>query len=528
MHKLRIRIFSCTSLLLVAVLAVYSCTGTTSQIREAGKSYQLVILHTNDHHGTILPTGGAAGLAERASFIKEVRAQEGNVLLLDAGDINTGTALSNMFKAEIDIEAYNRIGYDALALGNHEFDNDLTTLEAQMAKASFPWISANIHRANGSLLAPAYIVKNYEGFRVGVFGLTTRRTLQIASPDKSLVFLDEIETAKTMVETLRNREKCDIVIALVHLGLAAESEGHTSSRDLSQAVDGIDLVIDGHSHSFLEEPLMAGGTPIVSASEWGKYVGHGKMEIVDGRIVDFTWKPVQINSKDSTTFAPDPEITAMIAPYKEKADAVLKEVVAHTQDLFEFGDRLSRKKEIALGNMVNDATIWYVEEVMKQKVDFSFTNGGNIRTELPKGPITREQISTVLPFDNWIYLTTMKGDQVIRLFQFIATIPQGAGGWAQVSSGVRYTIDYTGSDGKGVLKDLRIGGKPVDPQALYTFATNDYLMAGGDGYTVLADNVSSWNTSTTLRDIVIAYAAAKKILVPLVDGRIKILGGLPL
>lgn len=510
----------------VATLSIVSCAGVPPVAREAGKAYELVILHTNDHHGAILPVNGAAGLAERATFIKETRAANGNVLLLDAGDINTGTALSNAFKAEIDIKAYNLMGYDAVTLGNHEFDRDGATLDRQRSLATFPWISANIQKAGGKLLAPPYVVQNFEGFRIGIFGLTTRRTVQIASPDKSLVFLDEIETARTTVAILRDAEKCDIVIAVVHMGLASEAEGHVSSRDLAREVRGIDLVIDGHSHSFLEEPVMVEGTPVVSAAEWGKYVGRGSMEIVDGKVRSFAWKPVKINDKENKTYAPDPEVAAIIAPYKEKADVILKEVVANAQERFEFGDRLSRKKEIALGNMVNDATVWYVENALRKKIDFAFTNGGNIRTELPKGPITREQIATVLPFDNWMYLTTMKGEGVIRLFQFIAAIPQGAGGWAQVSGAVRYTIDYAGADGKGVLKDLRIAGKSVDPAALYTFATNDYLMAGGDGYAVLADNVSSWNTSTTLRDIVIAYAAEKKTLVPATDGRITVVGGL--
>lgn len=519
-------LFRLAALAAAAALAFSSCAGVPEVKREAGKSYFLTVLHTNDSHGTVLPNGGAAGLAERATFIKQVRAGTPNVLVVDAGDINTGSALSNMFKAEIDIKAYNMMGYEAVALGNHEFDKDLATLEAQMAQSEFPWLSANVKKADGSYLAKPYIVKDYEGFRVGVFGITTLRTLEIASPDKSLAFIDEIAAGKEMVETLRTKEKCDVVIALTHLGLVKEAEGQVTSKDFAAAVAGIDLVVDGHSHSLLKAPEYAGSTPIVQANEWGKYVGDGTFEIVDGKVKSFAWIPVQINTKDNQSFKGDAEVAAMIAPYKEKADAVLKEVVAKTSDKFEFGDRLSRKKEIALGNMVNDAAMWYVTSVMGKKADFAFTNGGNIRTELPKGDITREQITTVLPFDNWIYLTTMKGSSVIKLFEFIASIPQGAGAWAQVSAEARYTIDYSGPDGKGVLKDLTIGGKAVDPNGTYTFVTNDYLMGGGDGYKVLADNVAAYNTSTTLRDVVIAYAAEKKTLVPATDGRITVIGGM--
>ena len=248
---------------------------------EDGKTYELTVLHTNDHHGTILPNDGQGGLAERATFIKSVRAKGGNLLVLDAGDINTGTALANMFKAEVDINAYNMIGYDAVALGNHEFDTDLPTLERQIVQAKFPWLSANIKRPNGEYLDKAYIIKDFEGFRVGIFGLTTLRTLKIASPDKSLVFEDEIVAARRMVDILRNRERSDLVILVGHLGLVEEETGQITSVKLAQAVKGIDLIIDGHSHTFLDKPQYAGTTPIVSANEWGKYVGW-KVQIVNG------------------------------------------------------------------------------------------------------------------------------------------------------------------------------------------------------------------------------------------------------
>ncbi|HKL86183.1 MAG TPA: metallophosphoesterase, partial [Treponemataceae bacterium] len=187
-----------TTLVLILAAAVFfavSCAGIPAPKRDAGKTYSLTVLHTNDHHGTIMPNGGEAGLAERATYVKGMRAKTENVLLLDAGDINTGTALSNMFKGEIDIKAYNMMKYDAVAFGNHEFDNDLALIEKQIALADFPFLSANITRKNGKYLDQAYIIKDFDGFRVGVFGLTTKRTLVIASPDKSLTFADEIETA---------------------------------------------------------------------------------------------------------------------------------------------------------------------------------------------------------------------------------------------------------------------------------------------------------------------------------------------
>lgn len=512
--------------LAAALLFASSCVGTPAPKRESGKAYSLVVLHTNDHHGAILPSGGVGGLAERATFINQVRAKNENVLLLDAGDINTGSALSNMFKGEVDIKAYNMMKYDAVAFGNHEFDNDLALVQTQMALAEFPFLSANITTKDGKYLDQAYIIKDYEGFRVGIFGLTTLRTLVIASPDKSLTFSDEIAAAKAMVTELREKKKCDIVILASHLGFTEEVAGQITSKKLAAEVSGIDLIVDGHSHTKLTEAAYVGTTPIVSANEHGKFVGEGHFEIVDGKITSFVWQPVAINTKDVQTFAPDPAVAAMIAPYKEKADLTLKEVVAETSEKFEFGDRLSRKIELPLGNMVNDGAMWYFTNVVNQKPDFAFTNGGNIRTELPAGKITREQITNVLPFENIIYITTMKGKEIIALFEFIASIPQGAGAFAQVSKEVRYTIDYSAGPKAGVLKDLTIKGQKVDPNKEYSFITNDYLMGGGDGYAILANNIGSYNTSTTLRDVVIAYAAEKGILTPETDGRITIIGGM--
>ncbi|GHU03870.1 5'-nucleotidase [Spirochaetia bacterium] len=521
-------LFGALTAALVSLALIAGCV--TAPKREAGKAYELVLLHTNDHHGAVLPNNGRGGLAERATFIKQVRAENPQVLLVDAGDMNTGPALSNMFYAEPDFLSYNLMGYDAGTFGNHEFDKSFDTLKTQLAEAAFPLISSNIKTANGKYLgAGQYLVKDYPGFRVGLLAVTTLRTQIIASPDKSLVFINEIEAAKAAVDVLRNKEKADIIIAITHIGDVKEGDDHVISPELAEAVPGIDIIVDGHSHTdfvtkYDGKPWVVGNTYIVSANEWGKYVGQGKLTVVDGKLVSFDWSPIEINTAEAQTFAPDAEVTALLAPYIEKANASLKEVVGEAAGEFVFGNRLTRYEETAIGNMITDANVWYFKTVYNQNIDFAFHNGGNIRTGLPKGPLTQEQILTVLPFENYLYIASLKGSDVLELFNFIGTLPQGNGGFPQFSQEVRYTIDKTA--GAGLVKDLTIGGVPVDPNKTYRFCTNDYLLGGGDGYTALTKSVEPFNTSLLLSYVVIEYIRAQGgVITPATDGRLTVSGG---
>jgi 5'-nucleotidase/UDP-sugar diphosphatase len=509
--------------LLVAVSSLFARPVSEADRRVPGKVYELVLLHTNDHHGSVLPNGGRGGLAERASFIRSIRAANANVLLVDAGDMNTGPALSNMFAAEPDFLAYNLMGYDLGTFGNHEFDGDMAKLNKQLAAVKYPFVSSNIKTADGEFLGGhQYLIREYEGFRVGIFGITTLRTLVTASPDKSLVFIPEIKAALDAVDILRNQEKVDIVIGVTHIGDVQELDDHVTSPVLAAQVPGIDIIVDGHSHSFFEKPKKVGNTYIVSANEWGKYVGAGKLSIKDGRLAGFDWQPVEINNKDSQTYAPDPAVAALLAPYIEKAEASLKEVVGEAADTFVFGNRLTRYGETALGNMITDANVWYFNKVSNQNIDFAFHNGGNMRADLPQGPLTREQILTVLPFENYLFIVSLKGSQIIELFDYIATVPQGNGGFPQFSKEVRYTLDVPNKQ----ITDLTINGAPVDPDRTYRFCTNDYLLGGGDGYTTLTKSENPFNTSLLLSYVVIEYIHAQNgVITPATDGRMNVVGG---
>ena len=197
----------------------------------------------------------------------------------------------------------------------------------------------------------------------------------------------------------------------------------------------------------------------------------------------------------------------------------------NTASEFEFGNKLPRYGETALGNLLCDATVGYVTTTGVY-VDFAIQNGGTIRSRLPAGVVTKGDILTMLPFENYIYVLSLKGEDVIELFEYIGTVKQGAGGFPQFSKEVSYTLKYD-QQGNGKVTDLLIDGQPIVPSAIYSIATNDYLAGGGDGYEVFKKCIDSYNTSMLLSEAVVEYAKTlPQPVQPSKDGRIKVVGGI--
>jgi 5'-nucleotidase / UDP-sugar diphosphatase len=534
---------------LAALALLLSCAGVAGKPAAAQDEAQaageprnatIVVLHTNDHHGHPLkffefPGDGQGGLPARATFVRQVRAENENVLVLDAGDINTGRPESMFFDAEADIKGYSSIGYDAVTLGNHEFDKPRAVLRKQMADAAFPFLSANIKYESGAYFATPWIIKRFGAVSVGIFGLTTSEMTAIAGDVdtlKGLVIEDEVVAARKMVDVLRGREKVDVVIALVHMGsYATRAEG---SRRLAAQVPGIDLIIDGHTHAEdimasghwdMKAPFVENGVPIVAAPQWGLQVGKAVLRVEDGRVEDVSWELVPINRKKLVDGKPvfvtseipeDPELLAALEPYGKKVDAVLSERIGEAGGAFPSED--VRKAETALGNLVADAMLWKTKSM---GADFAIVNSGGIRSAIPQGELRKKHIYASVPYDNSVFLLSLKGSDVVELFRFIGTVKQGKGAFPQVSDGVSFTFDPAAGTVSGVL----VGGRPIDPEKTYRIATNSFLAGGGEGYAVMKKSILRYDTSIFQRDVVIEYIQSLDGPVqPALHERIRVVG----
>lgn len=246
----------------------------------------IVVMHTNDTHSQIDPVetqtyGNVGGVLRRFQLIQETRQKEPHMLLLDAGDFFQGSPFYNFFEGAAEIELMNMMGYDVVTLGNHEFDNGSAELAKQLKKASFKVVCANYKFKNRKLrkIVKPYTIIRINNVKIGIFGLTASLS-GLVSPSilKEVTFLDPITSGKKMVELLKKKEKCDLIICLSHLGYTPVGDNLISDPMLAETVDGIDLIIGGHTHTYLEEPEVINGTRIYQTGSKGIHIG--KINIV--------------------------------------------------------------------------------------------------------------------------------------------------------------------------------------------------------------------------------------------------------
>lgn len=500
-----------------------------------GKEYKLTILHTNDHHGHFqefdpYPVSGVGGLAAQSTLVNTVRAEVegggGHVLLLSAGDVNTGIPESDLFDAEPDIKAMNMMGFDAMALGNHEFDNPLDVLKKQQGWAQFPLLAANVvQKISGELLVDPYVIKEIDGLRVAVLGLLTDQmpSMVLADYVKDLEFRGVIATAQKYIPQLK--EEADLIVALTHIGFYGEDSSRTGDIQLAMAVPELDVIVGGHTHTKLEEPYVVGKTLIVQADGYSEYVGRLNL-VVDSdtdSVTAHSYQLLPVNAKKTvkyngkkyysyvgTGYVEDQEILDAMNPYIEGADELLNKPVGIAAVELTGGKSVSRTRETNLGNLITDG--------MRAKIgaDIAFQNGGGIRAGIAPGQITYRDLLTVQPFGNTLTEIEMTGAQIIDVLD-AAAARVGTGGFMQVSG-----IEVTYNVGTGKAEKVMIDGEAIDQEKIYKVVTNNFLAAGGDGYALLA-TLAKYDTGYVDAEVTMEYIQKIGEVNPALENRITVL-----
>jgi 5''-nucleotidase/2'',3''-cyclic phosphodiesterase and related esterases len=538
--KERLCLKAAVSAALIASLA--GCANSGSETPEQGwapdTTYKLTILHTNDNHGRFWHNRyGEYGMAARKTLIDELRteaqAEGSEVLLLSGGDINTGVPESDLLHAEPDFKGMTRIGYDAMAIGNHEFDNPLSVLEQQMQWTDFPMLSANIYdKETGERKFQAYEMFERNGLKIAVVGLTTEDTAKIGNPEYigSLDFRDPKAEAKKVIAKLKETEKPDIIIAATHMGHYADGKsGVNAPGDVALARymdDGdLDLIIGGHSqepvcmegpNTYNESfepgdactPDQQNGAWIMQAHEWGKYVGKAEFEFQNGdlNLVSYDLIPVNLKKKIKVDgesqrvfiqdeIAKDQALYDFLKPYQDKGQEKLNVKIAESNGKLE-GDRdVVRFQQTNLGRLIAKS------HMERANADFAVMNSGGVRDSIIAGDITYKDVLKVQPFGNMVTYTDMSGKEVMDYLNVVGTKPADSGAYVQFA-GVSMVVE------NGSVHDVKIGGEPIDMEKTYRFTVPSFNAAGGDGYPKLTNHPGNVNTGFVDAEVLKDYLEA--------------------
>ena len=510
------RLFS----LILAISMLFSIMSSAEAARlpENGSDLRgmVVILHTNDIHGRISRGDGLAGFSSVSALKKAFTDAGAYVLLVDAGDVLHGLPAATINKGADVVRIMNAVGYDLMTPGNHDFNYGTERLVELSKLMNFPVISANvISKETGKTIFDAYAIVKKGGITFGFFGLSTPETAYKTNPKnvKTVVFKNPVEYAAKQVSELK-KKNVDYIVALTHLGVDAASE-YTSDK-IAAKVRGIDLIIDGHSHT-----LMVGGKPV---DESIILTEHGDTLIVSSGeyIKNIGVVIISADGEISSGFIPysedipsDAGIDELVAAISMLSDVTLSEVIGTTAVKLSGEREYSRRQETNLGNLAADAIRAATD------ADVAFTNGGGIRASIEAGDITKKDLVTVFPFGNYVVTKRVTGKALLAAMEHgVKDYPDLSGGFPQVS-GITFQIDASKPAGSRIGGAM-VGGKDLDPNSFYLLATNDFLAGGGDDYTML-DEFGIVNEYASLEEILITFIQAHPDLAPEVEGRITVI-----
>ena len=441
---------------------------------------EIIIFHTNDMHCRILNTdenGKAIGLSEMSAAVRTVKKQNKNTFWFDAGDTFQGMPRINISKGENMTPLLNQAGIEVFAPGNHDFYYGSDQLEILAKKLKIPVLSANIVRkGTGEKIFQPYKIFKNRNIKIGVFGLTTPETRYTSAPKhiETIDFLNPVEAANEMVKILR--PQCDIVVAVMHMGLDQSSE--FTSKRIAAETSGIDLIIDGHSHTELHEGLTVDETLIAQTGCYGHYFGKVTINLRDGKIISKKAELLDVAAVKKISPNPNKKILNSINKIEKRNEKIFGEVVAHSDKARSGARSLVRCRESEIGNLCADSIRW------KTGADIAIMNGGGIRTDLPKGDITRGKILEIMPFSNPVKKVEIDGKAIRAMLEHsVFAYPEEFGSFLSVS-GINFSFDPSQPVGQRV-QDIFINGEILDENKIYTMAANDFLLTGGDDYTML-------------------------------------------
>lgn len=461
------------------------------------------ILHTNDVHSRVFEGKyDGMGYAKIATLVGRFEEENPNTLLIDAGDTFHGKTLATLEEGESIVEIMNLMGYDYMAPGNHDFNYGTDKLIELAAMAEFPIITANVLKDSKTILPP-YEITEIDGVKIGFFGLTSEETTFKTHPDnvEGIEFANAITVSQQIVDELS--EQVDIIICIGHIGMDEGTE--ITSEMICEQVDGIDLFIDGHSHTLLPEGVVSGNdTVIVSTGEYARNLGHVTLTYDNGE--------VDIKAELIERVLPNGDVEDLIEQIEQEQAEILDQVVGSTNVKLDGEREDVRTRETNLGNLIAKAMI------NETGADIALTNGGGIRASIDPGDITIGNIITVLPFGNYIVTTKVTGAQLKEALEHgVSLYPETNGAFPHIAN-ITFTLNTTNEAGSRV-KDLKVNGNPVADTDEFVIATNDFLYAGGDDYSMLANGIL--NEYAALDEAVIEYLTIIEEM-PLVEDKITI------
>ncbi|RBI87587.1 multifunctional 2',3'-cyclic-nucleotide 2'-phosphodiesterase/5'-nucleotidase/3'-nucleotidase [Rhodosalinus halophilus] len=510
----------------------------------AAADYTLHILHINDLHSrlepisrfdsTCSPEDDAAGecfggVARLKTLIDARRAElEGeNLLVLDAGDQFQGSLFFTTYQGQAAAEFMAMIGFDAMALGNHEFNLGPAKLADFVDALPFPVISGSLDLSQSEELGGKVgrtLVLEVGGERIGLVSAVAADTPELSSPGPDVIFMDEIDSIAAQVEVLEARG-VDKIVALTHVGL-------THDIRIAEAVEGIDAIVGGHSHTYLSasDPDRAGayptyatapdGTmvPIVQAYAYSKYLGHLTLTFDDaGNVTLAEGDTILVGPDIAKDEAVADRVAALAEPIREK----MQEVVAETTAPIDGARESCRARECEMGNLVADAML---DRVRDQGIQIAIQNGGGLRASIDAGEVSMGEVLTVLPFQNTLATFQLEGEDVLAALENgVSQIEEGAGRFPQVA-GLKYTFDASAEPGSrvsDVMVMMEGDWQPLDPEATYGVVSNNFMRKGGDGYSMFAaDAMNAYDFGPGLEQVVADYLAENSPYTPYTDGRI--------